>query len=489
MQASALSYNTGFSDEQLAEMSRLARLQLVQRYGREKRILEWGRMLFPEKFTLPFCNELHNYLISIRREEHTNTEAPRNHSKTTIKCFLIPIFQALEEPDSFRHYLNVQATGTKAMSVNMAIRAEMESNEDLIAVYGNQIGGRWTDGQFVIKSGIVFTSIGAGQSIRGLNYRNIRPDYIIVDDLYDEEDINNPDATLKKNQWFWGSLYPARAKSRTCSIHVQGTAINQEDILEKLKKQDRWKSSTFKAIKFYGTPDATPLWPELNSLKGLERDRADMGSVIFFRELQNERREETLAIIKRAWIDYYDPAAMPKFEQNFFLSAVMLGVDPSIGKDKTENDFTGIALVLKTQYSDSEGGYDYWIENVWNEHLSLNERIMLLKRIQDSRPIAAPITQAAIESISGFQDFTQEVIRRTNLPVKEVDKVLDKITNLENKSHFFENKKVHINKYIDPVLLDQLVYQLTTNHPKHDDLRDGVLLCLDNSTTGRWDWI
>lgn len=489
MTQSNLAYQTGYSDDQLREISRAARLQLVRKFAREKRILEWGKALFPEKFSLPFCDELHNHLVSIRREEHTNTEAPRNHSKTTIKCFLIPIFQALNEPDTFRHYLNVQATGTKAMSVNMSIRAEMESNEDLIAIYGNQMGGRWTDGQFVIKNGIVFTSIGAGQSIRGLNYRNLRPDYIIVDDLYDEEDINNPDATLKKNQWFWGSLYPSRAKSRICSVHVQGTAINQEDILEKLKKQDRWKSSTFKAIKNYGSPVAEPLWPELNTLQSLEKDRQDMGSVIFFRELQNERREETTAIIKRAWLKYYDPVDMPKFEGNFFCSAVALGVDPSIGKDQTENDFTGIALVLKTQYSDSEGGYDYWIENVWADHLSLNERVLLLQRIQNGRPEKSPVTQAIIESIAGFQDFTQEVIRRTNLPVKEIDQVKDKISTMESKSHFFENGKVHINKHIDPVLLDQLVYQLTTNHPRHDDIRDAVLLTLDNNETGRWDWI
>ena len=64
----------------------------------------------------------------------------------------------------------------------------------------------------------------------------------------------------------------------------------------------------------------------------------------------------------------------------------------------------------------------------------------------------------------------------------------DKIANLENKSHFFENGKVKINKYIDPKLKDMLCYQLTTNFPKHDDLRDAVLLCLDDES-GLWNFV
>lgn len=490
MPPSHLSTRSGLSDEVLLEISRKARLQLVRQYGREKRVLEWGRLLFPDKFSLPFCDELHNYLVSIRREELTNTEAPRNHSKTTIKCFLVPIFQALNEPEEFRHYLNVQATGTKSMSVNMSLRAEFEQNEDLMEVYGKQIGTRWTDGQFVLKNGVVFTSIGAGQSIRGLNYRNIRPDYIIIDDLYDEEDINNPEATLKKNQWFWGSLYPARAKSRRSSIHVQGTAINQEDLLERLKSQQRWVSKTFKAIKNYGTPQAEVLWPQLNTIHSLEKDKMDMGSIIFFRELQNERREETTAIIKRSWLTYFSEEEMPPTDTgNCQLSAVLLGVDPSIGRDISENDPTACALVYKTQFTDNlGGGCEWWIMNVWSKHLSLNERVLLLKKISDDQPTGKPITHLRIEAISGFQDFSQEVIRRTNLPVTEIDKVKDKISNLESKSHFFENKKIHINRHIDPVLLDQLVYQLTTNHPLHDDIRDAILLTLD-ADSGIWNFV
>jgi hypothetical protein len=469
----SISKKVGVSQDQIFEISRQARIELARRAAKRGDVLEWGKYLFPDKFPLPFCSELHGYFVEVMEEEFTDTEAPRNHAKTTIRCFLIPLFLALNKPKLFRHYLNVQATLLKGMSVNTSIKEEIERNEELRELYGDMTGDKWNEQQFILKNGVIFTTIGAGQSIRGINYRNVRPDYIIVDDLYDEEDINNPDSTLKKNAWFWGSLYPARAKSRRCSIHVQGTAINGEDLLEALKKNARWKSRTFRAVKDWETKDV--LWPELNTFESLMADKYDMGTVIFERELQNERRDETSAIVKSSWLkDWeYDPEKL-KFDEHHFMEELLLGCDPSIGQ-KSENDYTGISLVIKAGWDDGDGNV-YYIKALWNEHLSMDARVLLLKEINQEHP---ELSQANIEGIAGFKDFVAEVRRRTNVPVNEVDSVKDKISTLENKSHFFENKKVKINKNIDPKLKDMLKYQLTTNHPKHDDLRDSVLLTLD----------
>ncbi len=292
------------SEDELFEIERQARLAEARLCAKEKDILGWGAALFPEKFGLPFCPELHGYFVSIRADDFTNTEAPRYHSKTTIKCFLIPLFQALEEPETFRHYLNVQATDEKALEVNRTIKAELESNELLIAIYGDMIGDRWTDQRFVLRNGVIFSAIGAGKSIRGINYRNVRPDYIIVDDLYDEDDIFSSTMTKKKNAWFWGSLYQARSKSRRTSIHFQGTAINTDDLLEELKKKAGVKSRSFAAVKDWDK--GTILWPTVhNTFDKLKKDRVLMGPLIFAREMQNERMDETTTVLKRTYWKFY----------------------------------------------------------------------------------------------------------------------------------------------------------------------------------------
>ena len=482
MIATAQKYPEQLTEHQRYIFSSSARIEAIRRFAAQKDILNWGKILFPDKFPLPFCRELHDYFVDIREEEFTNTEAPRNHAKTTIKCFLIPLFMALNEPEKFKHYLNVQDTATKAISINSSIKNELESNDDLIAVYGQQqyLRYRWTEQQFVLKNGTIFTAIGAGQSLRGLNYRNIRPDYIIVDDLYDESDLHNRESTLKKNEWFWGTLYLARAKTKNSCLHVQGTPMNEHCLTEELKKKISWKSKSFKAIKNYELPNAEPIWPELNTLQKLDAERRDIGSTIFFRELQCELQDDKDSKIKRNFVKLYDKNNL-KFDKNFILQSILLGVDPSVGQ-KAENDFTGIAKVIKACYTDSSSGNLFFIENVWNEKLSLDGRVKLLEQIVRDCPTDRPINRVRIESISGFKDFTSEVIRRTNLPVEEIGTVKDKQTNLESKAHFFENGKVYINKDIPCDLLENLIHQLTNNYPKHDDIRDAILLCLDIPT-------
>lgn len=464
-----------FTDEELLEIGRQARLQLARIAAQEKDILTWGKLLFPATFDLPFCYSLHQYFVEIRHDPRTNTKAPRFHAKTTVKCFLIPLFQALYEPETFNHYLNVQATDTKANAINRAIRTELEENADLMELVGDMMGPRWTDEQFVLKNDVCFTAVGAGQSIRGIQYRSRRPDYMMVDDLYDEKDIHNPAATEKKNEWFWSTLYPARAQGRRCCIHVQGTATNELDLLNKLEKSKDFKSKTFKSI-IGDWKNQEVLWPEKITFKDLMRDMELMTTAIFMREMQNEPRDDSASIVKRAWIHEYDPTTLRPSGRFEYVGCV-LGVDPSIGK-KEENDYTGMALMYVYRYTDGKG-YFYYIDRLWNEHWSLDQRVTKLQEIQDNQPPDRKITHCFIEGIAGFKDFVAEARRRTNLPITEVDKMPDKLAHLETKAWFFETEHIFINQNIDQKLKDEWIYQMTTNHPKFDDMRDATLIPLE----------
>ncbi len=477
--------------EQRQELNRQARMQLAKVCAAQGDILGWGQALFPDKFPLPFCRELHEYFVSIRKAEFTNTEAPRGHAKTTIKCFLIPIYQALVEPMAFKHYLNVQATSTKAIAVSMAIKLELEENNELRELYGEQVSKtKWTDSQFVLNNGVIFSAIGAGQSIRGINYRNVRPDYVLIDDLYDEDDINNPEATEKKNDWFWGSLYKARAIGRPTSMHMQGTAINNYDLLELLKKNTRWLSRTFKGIIDEGTKKI--LWKELDgkAREDLFADFADMPTRIFNREVQNERADDAESIVKKDWLKEwkFNPHHLKHLlaTGEELLVSCEIGCDPSVGKTMLA-DFTGISVILKTRQKDQPAGiYNYWILALRNEHLSLNKRVIAVD--EEAKQFEEyPVNMANIEAISAFEDFAGEVRRKTNLKVNSVSSVKDKITNLENKSGIFESRRIRVNDEIEPKLIATLEYQLTNNFPKNDDLRDSVLLVLPElKSRGAW---
>ncbi len=486
--------------EAVTEIRRQARIELARRCAQNGDILGWGAALFPDKFPLAYCEELHGYFVKIRHEPFTNTEAPRGHSKTTIKCFLIPIYQALVEHESFKHYLNVQATEEKALAVNRAIKTELERNEYVRELYGDQVGARWTDGQFVLQNGVVFSCLGAGQSIRGLNYNNIRPDYCIVDDLYDHSDINNKESTLKKNEWFWSDLYPALAQFGNTCMHVQGTAINKVDLLEELKGKRGVISRTFTTIIDWAKKIV--LWPALKTFEKVMEQKDKVPLTIWEREWENKRRDDATSIIKQAWLSSweYDPTDLhklirdgreqralqergEKFVRYLTVESIRIGNDPSIGKNK-ENDFTGTSLVFKTYWNDSPAESHYWIEDLREEKLSKQERLDQLKDIITSRPEDLPVHEVRIEAIGAFNDYADDAQDYLPVAVNRVNHVPDKITNLENKSLPFQKGRVHLNRNLPAAVRQKLYDQLTTNYPPHDDVRDGVLLAIDDKSDG-----
>ena len=72
------------------------------------------------------------------------------------------------------------------------IQAELEHNQRIIADFGKQQGNAsWQDGEFKAANGVKFLACGRGQSPRGLRDREARPDYIVIDDLDDDELCRN----------------------------------------------------------------------------------------------------------------------------------------------------------------------------------------------------------------------------------------------------------------------------------------------------------
>jgi hypothetical protein len=488
-------------DEAVA-LDKPQRIVKAIRCAKNKDILGWGAAVMPEKFSIPFCRPLHDYFVDTRLETLTCEEAPRDSSKTTIRCMLVPLFQALNEADLFRFYFNIQGTEDKALTINRNIKQEIERNEVLAEIYGDMKGNRWTDAEFVLSNGIVFGCASTGQAIRGKNYLNMRPDYIMADDLYTEEHIHNPQATLKVNEWFWSSLYSCRASHRRWSIHLTGTAINQVDLLvqfkgfadhpENLPKDiPPIKFKSFKQVLDWDK--GTVIWPEKCSFEQAKMDKMIMGDTIFNRERQNERHDDKESYIKRSWLykpdgrnwefDPHDLFQMLEKEGAIYsVSAVRLGNDPSIGKNM-DSDENATALVIETIF-DEDGGHDYWIMNLTAGRLSLQERVDNVKDICADQPGNYNVTEVAIESVGGFDDYAQTVISQTDLPVTRVPHVPDKITNLENHSKFFQNGKVHLNRNIPIELKEKLVSQLTTNSPQHDDVRDAVFLTMQTGEAG-----
>jgi phage terminase large subunit-like protein len=444
-------------------------------------MLRWGKHYFPHKFPKEFCWSLHGYLASIVHEEETFTLAPRDHAKSTIMCFLAPIYLALVKPLMYRHFLLVQETSTKAKVTNMNIRHELETNEKLIADYGDQITKeKWTEKQFILKNGSIFSCIGVGESCRGINVRNMRPDWVIVDDIYELKDCESSEAVRKKVAWYDSDLTPALADSslgQPVSLHNIGTAINRSDHIHRAEKERHPFFKRFMAVIDFDKKET--LWKTFEWL--LDRKKR-LGSIIFAREFQNEVRDDESAIIKYGDIKYYDGRTFLTKQEAIRIQKMERldetpehivwnrgAVDPA-EKEKEVNDFTARAAVILTSLGNF---YIYDIENVKQSFNKNKEAcISFYKRNNLEKMI--------IETNKG-EALYQEIQRTTNINVNGKHERLDKITRKVKQSGKFENGKVFISMLIKDELRTELVEQLTLNKPNHDDISDAVINLLEES--------
>jgi hypothetical protein len=81
-------------------------------------------------------------------------------------------------------------------------------NQRYISDFGSQVSaGDWESGKFTTSDGFTVVALGRGQKPRGINKRSFRPDYIVIDDLDDDELCLSEERVKKTTNWVKEALY------------------------------------------------------------------------------------------------------------------------------------------------------------------------------------------------------------------------------------------------------------------------------------------
>lgn len=105
----------------------------------------------------------------------------------------------------------------------------LEHNKRLIADYGEQkIEGNWTSTEFIAKCGCAFRAIGAGQSPRGTRNEEIRPDFILIDDIDTDEECRKPERIKTKWKWIEEALLGTVSVSGNQRVLFNGNVIAKD---------------------------------------------------------------------------------------------------------------------------------------------------------------------------------------------------------------------------------------------------------------------
>jgi predicted phage terminase large subunit-like protein len=295
--------------------------------------------------------------------------APRRNDKSTAITLSYALASVLFREASF--VVIVSDTEAQATLFLGDIKQQLIENEDLISLFGVKRFIKLAETDIVVEmdDGHQFRIItkGAEQKLRGLKWRNKRPDLIICDDLENEEIVASQERREKFRRWFNAALVPC--KSPQGKIIIVGTILHMDSLLERVmpdlyssktvvedlktwspQKKGLWRSVKYRA---HNEDFSKILWPEgwsKEALKEIRQGFIDQGLPdVYSQEYLNYPIDESSAYFKR---DDFLPLNLDDLELlesgrvNHYV-----GVDFAVSS-RENADYTVIAVVAIDQKGD-----------------------------------------------------------------------------------------------------------------------------------------
>lgn len=223
--------------------------------------------------------------------------------------------------------------------------ASMLSEPNIVATFGDWKTGKDQDTLIKKKFGyrgkdIVIKVAGAGTGIRGISENNLRPDFMIFDDIQSREDSESEVLSKQLETWMTGTAMKAKSPEGCTFLFVANMYPTKGSLLRKLKKNPNWIKFIVGGI----LSDGTSLWEELQPIKQLLRefqnDLAAGQPQIFYSEVLNDEN----ASVNSA----FDISAIPPYsyqEEELYTGAYII-IDPSNDKNTSDSVAIGGFIII-----------------------------------------------------------------------------------------------------------------------------------------------
>ena len=288
---------------------------------------------------------------------------PRGHAKSTHFDIFMPLWLMFQPKRLINFMVIVGKSEDSADRLLGDIQAELQYNKRIIADYGKQMSvGNWTEGEFTTKEGVYFLACGRGQSPRGLRKREARPDYIVIDDLDDDELCRNEKRVRELTDWVKEALFGALDVGRGRFIMV-GNLISKTSVLANICDTKGVYVSEIKAV----DKDGNPVWKE----KWTKQEAREYADFVGYRAWNKEMMHNPISngtIFRQECIRYKKILPLKKYDQ------LICYTDPSF-KSTTANDYkasrlwgkVGTELHLIDTYvrQDTVSGMVRWLYNLY----------------------------------------------------------------------------------------------------------------------------
>lgn len=245
--------------------------------------------------------EFHLELWGLMCSDHPRVAvaAPRFHAKSTAITHTYVLANVCFRVK--QHVLIVSDTEGQAVDFLRDIKTEFLENEALKANFGirglikdreTEIVVQFTDGhQFRI------VAKGSEQKIRGMKWRNKRPDLIVGDDLENDEIVMNEERRDKFRKWVYNALLPCGSKF--CTIRIVGTILHLDSMLERLMPEIDGPRTAVEPLKQSGYGQKDSAWKSIR----YKAHTPDFEHILW----EEQHNEESLKIKRQSYIEQGNP--------------------------------------------------------------------------------------------------------------------------------------------------------------------------------------
>ena len=313
-----------------------------------------------------FSDSLQPYHLDLLTVRNGVREVPRGHGKST--CLLAAILHAALF-DWKKFVVIVSDTADQAKGFSRRIRHEIENNERILEDFGDLRGDKWTEAHFTLTNGFTLKAKGAFGSIRGVVERNKRPDWLVIDDLEDDEAVQTPEQRDKLWKWLTTALFNV-GRGKPVEKIVVGTPLHNDCVLRRLRNKFPKRYKQHKAIE-----DGKILWPDVYTQEILDEIRYEIGSLAFIQEYLLEPMDDQTKPFKPEWFQYYDDSQMqtPDHWWKFMF------VDPSIGQ-KEKSDWFVATIVAISPIGEP---LEVRVLEQYSAKLSVNGQLATIEQLSD----------------------------------------------------------------------------------------------------------
>lgn len=191
---------------------------------------------------------------------------------------------------------------------------------------------------------IILAAVGAGTALRGINIRNRRPGFILLDDVQTKENDESFTERDRLLRWILSTLLKSR-DPKHCFIFYIGNMYSEQCILKQLQNNKMWTTLITGAI----LADGTALWPELHPLENLleeyEHDSSLGKADIWFAEIMNDPQSVTQSLFPDGLI----PDCPYAEDSDLEVQASFITVDPAgFRSDSDDNVVVAHKLINDT---------------------------------------------------------------------------------------------------------------------------------------------